>query len=373
MADIAFRNIYVNYDLLRGWSEDGVHVDWYNPVDGESERGKEIESLYYFEFQAGFKSFAAMQIARCDHNFRIVLDALRNGDNMLLREKGDLVARNAFLFQYLRTPNFFKEDYAKCMGRRALSFLSSYKGRDYFTVVENDFEVLKGHLSAMPDIAMTAAMESLDLEAALLHAPEGKKFVLGCNPVSTFNPFFEKRFATTKMDDKAYDIYGSVMVLPVSPDVSIMLYDSSVYSLSSYVLTQDDVDLLNIAQVYNSDIDGGVVYSSVDTSYLDALKDRLSDLPFRDGFCWFTPERYPISMLLSVMSVKDEAKKNLAKYAKSPLRKHVRKVREYKEENLSSHFSGEALQSVMNYALSLVGVDHKMECETMALDEEESE
>ena len=374
MAGIAFRNIYVNYDLVRGWSGDGVHVDWYNPQDGLNLKNLRIDNLWFFDFEAGFKSVSARQIAQTESNFNLVLSFLRDGENMLRRDKGELVGRNAFLFQYLRTPNFFKEDYAKCMGRKTLSFLSRYKGRDYFTVIEKDFEILKGHLAAMGDIAAMAAVESLDLEAALLYAPEGKKFVVGCNPVSTFNPFFEKRFASAKMNDKAYDIYGAVMVLPVSPEISIMLYDDSVYSLSTsdkIVLPENDVDLLNIAQIYNSDIDGGVVYSSLDTSYLDSLKKRLGNLPFREGFAWFTPERYPESMLLSVMSIREEAMKNLAKYAKAPLREYVKKVRVYDDElDDFSPDRGNHLMELMNYGLSLVGVEGKMSFDTIEVEEE---
>lgn len=373
MAEVSFRDIYVNHDLLSAWSSDGVNVDWYNPVDRVSTQKTKIESLYYFDFKGGFRSFSVMQIERTDINFRHVLSFLRDGDNMLVRKRGDFVARNAFLFQYLRTPNFFKEDYSKCMGRKTLPFLSRFKGRSYFTDVEEDFVVLKGHLAAMSDFALTSALESMDLEAALLHAPEGKSFVVGPNPVSTFNPFFEKRFAVTKMDDKAYDLYGSVMILPVSPSLSVMLYDDSIYSLSSpdnIVLSPEDVDLLNVAQIYNADIDGGVVYSGLDTSYLDSLRDKLADTPYREAYAWFTPERYPVPMLLSVMSINEEAQKNLVKYAKAPLREHVKKVRAFSSSAHANRRDGDNPKlDLINYTLSLIGVDHDIVCEEHEIEE----
>ncbi len=362
METIDFKNTYVNRDLLKRWSADGERVNWYNPVDKTGTENTEIEELYYFFFH-DMRPVVLAMVDNNDDNFLASLEDIEYGENVFKRESLNLKARTSFMFQYLRTPSFFKEDYSRCMGPKTLSFLNRFKGRSYFTVVEKDFEVLKGHLETMANCTLSSTLEMFDLEGIILSVPEGKSFVVGATPVIMMNPYFEKRYASTKMDDKPYDIMGAVMILPVSPKTAVMLYDSLIYDVDcedgKAVLSEEDVDKINTAEIYNSDIDGGVVYSGLDTSYLDSLKDKISDTPFRAGYAWFTAARYPISMLLSIMKIKDEEQKNISKNAKKPLRDYVVSMREHDKmlERRRYNDFGDKMVDKLNYASSLLGID----------------
>ncbi len=366
MGKIDFKNNYVNHNLLRGWSEDGRVVDWYNPVDKEGLKETEIDDLYYFNFHS-IESYVAAVVSNHDGYFEETLREISSGDNPFESNSFNMKARTSFMFQYLRTPSFFKEDYARCSGAKTLNFLNRYKGRSYFTVVEKDFEVLKDYLGTMGQFTLTATLETMDLEGIILSAAEGTSFVVGAVPVIMMNPYFEKRYASTKMEDKPYDIIGAVMVLPVSPETAVMLYDKNTYDVAAEdgkaMLSKEDVDLLNIAEIYNSDIDGGVVYSGVGKGYLDSLKERIFDTPFRSGYAWFTSSRYPVSMLLSIMTIKQSAEKEMQKNAKKPLREYVVKIREHEKKQEYKHYMnhGQRMLDRMNYASALLGTDHKFE------------
>ncbi len=368
METIDFKNTYVNRDLLKRWSSDGRRVNWYNPVDKTGTENTEIEELYYFFFHDMPPVVPAM-VNNNDDYFLESIEEIEDGENVYERESLNLKARTSFMFQYLRTPSFFKEDYSRCMGPKTLEFLNRYKGRSYFTVVEKDFEVLKGHLESMADCTFSSTLEMLDLEGVILSAPLGRSFVVGATPVIMMNPYFEKRYASAKIEDKPYDIMGAVMVLPVSPSTAVMLYDSLLYDVDATdgkaVLSEYDVDRINTAEIYNSDIDGGVVYSGLDTSYLDSLKDKISDTPFRSGYAWFTAARYPISMLLSIMKIKDEEQKNISKNAKKPLRDYVVSMREHNKMLNKRRYKdmGEKMADKLNYASSLLGMDGKFKSE----------
>lgn len=352
MDTIIYKNNYVNHNLIALWSDDEECVKWYNPVDKKGDENKKIDSLHNFIFN-DYNTFVPMQVGYIDDCFDTLLDVVSSGNVSIM---DSYPVRNAFLFQYLRNPSFYKRDYSKCTGEKALKFLNRFKGRSYFLDVETDLHLTKDYLRFIADMSPKAAVEILDLKAVLLRAPEGSSFILGSDPLMALNPYFEKRFAKTKLEDRTYDLTGVAMVLPVTPDISVMLYDDGVYDINStersLVLSKDDVDIINKVEMYNSDIDGGVVYKDVDREYLDDLSFSLGVSRYRAGYGWFTETRYPFTTLLSVLSIRKSAADNIAKNAKAPVRDYVLKIRQYVDNHESVY--GKNLGDLLKYASSLL-------------------
>lgn len=325
-----FRNYYVHRDLLKAWSDDGVVVSFYNPVTKEEAAKREIDSLYYFDYPDFLPQ--SVKLVEANENFlSITLKALKDGSLNITREPTE-AGRRSLLFQYTRLPIFNKFDYIKYGdGNESLRTLKALKGRDYFTESEYIVKLSQDFLVRVAEFAGTDSFALMDLKAKFLVPSDGKSFIIGPSASNVLNPYFEKRFMKCEYVDKSYDIIGAVMILPFEPERALMLYDSSVYDLSqegdTIALSPSDTDILNMVQIYNSDIDG-VVYKG-ESTYLDKLTSKIGAPYTRDGYDWNRSDRFPFPTLLSFMSVNDEGKKNLKKNLKSPLRPLVRKVREH--------------------------------------------
>ncbi len=330
-----FRNYYVHRDLLKAWSDDGLVVSFYNPITEENDE-REMDSLYYFDYPNFLPS--SVKLVEANENFlTITLNALKEGSLNITREPTE-AGRRSLLFQYTRLPIYNKFDFIKYgRGDESLRFLKTLKGRDYFNGIYVDS--CADFLVRVADFAGTDSFALMDLKAKFLVPAEGKSFIIGPSASNVLNPYFEKRFMKCEYVDKSYDIIGAVMILPFEPERALMLYDSSVYDISqngdTIALTSSDTDILNMVQIYNSDIDG-VVYKG-ESTYLDKLTSKIGSPYTRDGYDWNRSDRFPFPTLLSFMSISDEGKKNLKKNLKSPLRPLVRKVRE--------HFNGTTFDS----------------------------
>lgn len=324
-----FRNWYVHREIVKAWSDEKGYLSFYNPITREKPETRELDSLYYFDYPK-FDNETAQKIARLEDYLSMTLSALKSGNTGIIRDANE-AGRSSLLFQHTRLPIFNKIDYIKYgIKDESLQTLKKIKGRDYFSSSFDD--LCAGFLKRVADLASGDSIALMDLEAVILVPSDGMSFILGPSAFNAMNPYFEKRFVRCPYVDKAYDIRGAVLVLPFEPEKALMLYDPSVYELragsgSAVVLTPADTDILNMIQIYNSDIDG-VVYKGSEEN-LDRIRGLIGTPYYRDGYEWMRGDRFPFSSLLSFMSVRNEAERDLKKNVKSSLRPFVRAMREY--------------------------------------------
>ncbi len=322
---------FVSRDLVRQWSEDGERVNWCNPFRKESRYASLPEDLFCFDYPyvPGKEN-----IRRYESYMRLTISMLKSGNISFFRSE-NIAGRDSLLFQYMRTPTYHKLDFAHYGKSGDVSYLNRHRGYDFFSE-EDDWDLSVAFMKEkiLPWIE-DLSISFLDLETVLLHAPEGKNFILGAHPVNVFNPFFEKRFVKFSYAYKLYDICGATIVMPVTPSLLLCLIDRNIYGLKAkckdILLTENDVDILNMIQLYNADRDGGVVYKD-DEEYLYALTKRLGSTPYRDAIMWQKGYAFPFEVSLSFFDVKDGAQKLLSKFIKNPVRPFVVAMNGYFEE-----------------------------------------
>ncbi len=334
MAD-KYRGYYVNRDIIRGWSDDGKSVMWCNSVKGEEGRSVDVDSLYYLEISS-FPENLAVFIHNEEECFHKIITSLRSGEKTAL-DMVDTDEREPFFFEYLRALSSFKTGYARYMGEKVLKLMNEYKGLDYYTVIEPTLNTVIDNFKTAADFGPLFSLPIIDLKCRILHAPEGKSFIVGATPINVINPYFEKKFVKYSNEDRPTVLKGTVMILPISPDKSVCLYDSGIYEFregdeETTVISESDVDLLNRLQIFTSEIDGGVVYSGDMEPYIKKLTQSFTSKPYRTGYEWLRADRYPFWTMLSVLKIRDDAQKELQKNVKDPLRPITVAVKEYDAE-----------------------------------------
>lgn len=351
-------NHYVDRDILKGWSDDDRSVMWCNPVEGKEGRRVDIDNIYTLTLPT-FPDETEFKIKIAEDFFASTLNALRSGEKKVL-DPVDTNEREPFYFEYLRALSCFKFDYARYMGEKVLRNMNEYKGLAYYTVIEPSLGTVITHTKNSLELGSIFSLPIMDLKSVMLHAPEGSSFIVGATPINVINPYFEKRFYKADKEAKITVYKGTMMVLPISPSLSICLYDSDVYDFEgdgeSVVLSIGDVDILNKVQLFSSEIDGGVVYSGSE-EYIRKLKNDFPVKPYRTGRDWLRADRYPFWTMLSVMKVKDEAASALQKNLKSPMRQFPLLIKNYDAEwtrRTGKGFNRDSLIIRYNFAKKLI-------------------
>ena len=330
-----YKGYYVNSDIIKGWSEDGKSVMWCNPEKGEEGRSVDVDSLYYLEL-SHFPEDTAVLINQIEEYSRALITGLRSGEKTGL-DAVDTDQREPFFFEYVRSLSAFKTGYARYMGEKVLKLMNEYKGLDYFTVIEPTLTTVIDNLKTAAKFSPLLSLPIIDLKSRMLYAPEGKSFIVGASPINVINPYFEKKFVKYSNEDRPTVLKGTIMILPLSPEKSVCLYDSAIYEFkegdeAKTVISESDVDLLNRLQIFTSEIDGGVVYSGDMEPYIKKLSQSFTSKPYRTGYEWLRADKYPFWTMLSVLKIKDEAQKELGKNVKEPLRPITVAVKEYDAE-----------------------------------------
>ncbi len=351
-----YRNYYLDSNLIGAWSDDRETVGYYNPLTKEDGGKRRIDSIFYYDYPT-FPQRDVDSVERLKGYFALTLSSLKSGSVNLFRE-GTEVARQSLLFQHTRLPFFNKIDYIKYGYNNSLKELNGLKGRSYFERDDYHIEISGQFYSRVINFVEFDSIEIMDLTPVLLDAPVGLSFVIGGSPFNLMNPYFEKRFVKTGFVDKNYDMKGTVMVLPLTPERALMLFDGSIYVAPDkkvITLTPSDVDILNKVQIYNGDMDG-VVYKG-DKAYLDSIFSTIKNNPYRDGYEWTCGYRFPFTTLLSFMSIKDEAVREMSKNVKAPIRPFVYDIREFEYGNGMSESRPNGMENLnkrYEYAKALI-------------------
>lgn len=102
-------------------------------------------------------------------------------------------------------------------------------------------------------MGMISALSFVNMEIALFKSSRFVKFLIGQDPIFEFNPFL---WVKEKKINKGIGYKGYTIVLPISPDYSICLYDPKIYKKFAnkgiLKLNIFETKELNLAQIINT-------------------------------------------------------------------------------------------------------------------------
>lgn len=279
--------------IIRKWSDDTKHVHWYNPFTKEEKPERTLTSLYR-ESLTGLNLHEMMAIRYLEANFISDAKSLYEGEFYSLKA-GRSVTRSEILFLYLGNPVY--QQMVILLSGESKSFdLSSYSG-DKLKAMK-----IALHSSYIQSILGQVMLEEFllyDLQSALLYAPPTRSFVIGGNPVVISNPSIGTKALPYPFNLVPYYLKGTFIVLPLSPDKALCLYDKDVYSLSSNLLSDKDVDIINMEEICSCGENDGVVCKG-EREYVDELLSSYSFFEKKGGICC-DGIRYPFDTRLSVI------------------------------------------------------------------------
>lgn len=328
-----YKHYYVPQCLVKKWSRDGEHAAWYNAVYEKSiPNGR--NTRYFHSDLISLSPALEMTIERLNLLFNNYLDYFIEGDFSPLKSGELMSAREVIMFLLLENSiraNSFNSLISNLkMEFDSLLNASSRKEREQLKRTTE----IKTALNEM----VIYGVDLLDLDAVLLEAPEGRSFLLGSSPVTLINPYLAEANPVWYPELEAYETWGSVIVLPLTPDKALCLYDGETYipqpSGSSLKLTEEDIDMLNSAIVYNSGEYGGVIHISGE-DYINELFEGLDeDDNFRDSILGSGLDEYPFSTILSVLKIKKEAEEKIKEREDDPIRPYIQKIVDYDDIHL---------------------------------------
>ncbi len=335
-----YKHYYVSQSLVENWSKDGKHAAWYNPVSKKSSPNGSITKYFHSNLVDIPEQMDAV-MDRINLFFSNLIVSFLSRDFEWLKREETLSAREVLIFQFLQTPAGV---YVPDTLFKNLNLFSSKAPSRERKELERTDEVKDAFLHMME-----YGIEILDMEATLLKAPEKSSFLLGACPTVFINPYFTHTILNKYPDVQPFEVRGSVMVLPLTPDKALCLYDPETYNISredeELELTTDDIDMLNMAMLYNSCKDGGVIHLSGE-EYINKLYNNFDDEDsFREIFFGDFLDEYPFDTKLSVLKVKDEAKKKVKSREKDYLRPYVNAIIEYDNKHSDSSDSDSALST----------------------------
>ncbi len=275
--------------LIKKWSDDTKHVYWYNPITGEEKTSKTITSLYR-EPLTGLNLHEMMAISYLEANFSSYSKSLYEGIFVNIKT-GRSVTRSEILFLYLGN-HVHQEMVIRSSG--------DPKGFDLSSYSEDKLKAMKTalHSSYIQSILGQVMLDEFllyDLQSALLYAPPTRSFIIGGNPVVISNPAVGNNSLSPQFELIPYYLKGTFIVLPLSPDKALCLYDRNVYSLRSNLLSDKDVDIINMEEIFSCGENDGIV-SKRGREYVDELLSSYNCMELCCGVCC-----YPFDTRLSII------------------------------------------------------------------------
>lgn len=244
---------YVPRILLKGFAstENGKQINIYI-----LEKDKIIYNGGLYEQAQKHNLYGADQklelvFSRLESEFSKVIIKLKDENlNLTLEEQSFL--KIFILIQRLRTPSAVKlyNDSINQMGKNILLHDRKVEG----IIDKFDLELSDPYLFLFKMAAKTVKNIS-DLRVGLIKPPENKKFIIGEHPVVILNPFLEYRnWIGSK---QGLGVKGTIIILPICKDISIVLYDGVRYKFSNFrkiiTISNSDIDKLNYCQVLQTD------------------------------------------------------------------------------------------------------------------------
>ena len=330
-----YRHHYVSQALVSNWSEDGKHASWYEPTEDRSIKKGGI-SRYFHENLTDLTPEYELTLDRIDIFFSGLVKTFLDGDFDDFKEKDLMSAREIMMFQLLRTPSGVFSP-GKMISKLTYGTMMSGSG---MTKKERKEMMRTEEITDALNQMIIYGIDILDMEAVLLKAPENSSFILGSVPVTQINPYFSEEEPDVLPGMQSFELWGAVLVLPLSPDSALCLYDPETYTPEEKdgvcVLTVKDMDMLNTAMLYNGGKEGGFIHTCGE-DYIDALMQDLDDDDFyRESFFGDLPHEYPFETELSVLKVRKEAQKKIRERERSVIRPYISAIVDYDDEHLDN-------------------------------------
>ena len=325
---------YVPSSLVSAWSDNGVTVSWSNPFEERYTGAAETDQLYRAKVSILEENFIS-NVEEADISFAQQLDRFRNGDFDFLYDEDNSVRVN-LLFLMKRSDRYIFGNMSETDAFHLVDLTDKCKGSSFQTRLKNAYSIMRFVL-LMKEFASSVADEILMLrfDSVLLPVPEGSSFILGASPMNMINPFFSHRHPQYE-EGEEYDLSGACFILPLSPSLSLCLYDSDIYRLKrkngEAVLSPHDVEILNMIQIYNGGKDDGFVYKGDRGSIVDTIL-RFGGIGVRDirenrG----EKDSYPFDTDLSFLQVKAEAEEKFSSFRSNPVDRFVSDSEKYRKE-----------------------------------------
>ncbi len=271
---------------------------------------------------------------KIDSLFSNLLPAFLRGEVDSLKVDELISAREILLFYLLQTPTgvFSSDNMFSSLAYSIETFLDPKTKKETKEIIRTDD--VKEALVQM----MIYGIDLLDMEAVILSSPSKSSFLLGPFPFTLINPYFSKAEHAKYIDAQVFELRGSVIVLPLSPERALCIYDRDTYTPVEEdgiaYLTKEDIDMLNSAMLYNSGDCGGVIHTC-GIDYINELYGNLDDMDFfREIYLEDTLDVYPFSTALSVLKVIKEAEEEFEIRQKDFIRPFVEAMLDYDEKHL---------------------------------------
>lgn len=215
-----YKHYYVPQSLVKNWSKDGKHAQWFEPMTQRIIPNGGI-GRYFHSNLVDISETTEETLSRINLYFENLIHSFLNGDTGWLKSDPFISAREILMFQLLQTPN------AVFSPTSLFPAFSSSMELLFNSVIKKDAEEkrrteeVKGALTQM----MIYGIDLLDMEAVILAAPENRSFILGSSPVTLINPYFSSSKLEKYLGLQTFELWGSVIVLPLSPEKALCIYD----------------------------------------------------------------------------------------------------------------------------------------------------
>ncbi len=323
-----YRYHFVDSNLVSGWSDDGGHVSWVNPFNEEEDECAEIASLFWTYIDTPEKLLEDF-ISSMQNLFSSYLRDMKEGDFDFFFQD-EIPGRASLLYQLKRADSYMRTSVEE--RGRLIDLLENddEEEGDSTKISEEAALNIKSHyLLFIFSKIFEKSIFLMRLDPVLLHAPEGSSFILGSSPMNIINPFFSGRHPEGN-EGYEEELRGACLIMPLNPAVALCLYDPNIYKFrrkgGKCLLTEHDVDVLNMIQIYNGGTEYGFVYKGCGDIVRNSIcrtgdTARLKISQHDDS--------YPFSTELSVCLVKAEAEDNFSSYYDEPVSPFVEEMEKY--------------------------------------------
>ena len=178
--------------------------------------------------------------------FGHVLKKLLNED-INLNDNEEAVLRLFMILQLNRTP-IAEKNYHHQINMLFKNTLSHYP--KYKKIID-DFSIELTHpYYDLLNLSLRVSFLISDLKVGLIKCCQDSQFIIGEQPIVLLNPYlFEKKWPGAK---QGIGQKGTIIVMPISQNYSVILYDSIRYGLSNFKkiiqVNNEDEDILNYCQ-----------------------------------------------------------------------------------------------------------------------------
>ena len=240
--------------FIKKWSDDAKHVSWYNPITKEEKPNKTIVPLFRSPL-IKLDIHEMMAISYLEANFTSYSKSLYESEFLNLKV-GESVIRSEILFLFLGNPVYQERLILSSKKLQKEFDLSPYSG-DRLKVMKSAL-----HSTYIESILCKIRLDEFllyDLEPVILYAPAERPFIIGGNSVVISNPLFGRDIPAFEFFAEPHLYKGAFIVLPISPDKALCLYDKDAYHLKSDRLSTKDADIINKQEIFSSGEGDGIV------------------------------------------------------------------------------------------------------------------